>query len=171
MIALDLCCGKGGWAHGLIAAGWTVIGFDTEPQPDYPGTFIQADARTVRGWAGFGASLIVASPPCEQFSRHQMPWTRAKNPPPPDLSIVDACRNAAKEAGAPLILENVRAAQGWLGRAAYHAGAFYLWGDVPALMPKVTHRKKESFGSAKRLERAMVPFDLAKYIGVSMRPA
>ena len=27
-LALDLCCGMGGWTHGLVAAGWDVIGFD-----------------------------------------------------------------------------------------------------------------------------------------------
>ena len=24
-LALDICCGKGGWAKGLIAEGWRVI--------------------------------------------------------------------------------------------------------------------------------------------------
>lgn len=29
-LALDLCCGKGGWTLGLVAAGWDVIGFDVK---------------------------------------------------------------------------------------------------------------------------------------------
>ena len=36
----------------------------------------------------------------------------------------------------PLIVENVRGAQEWVGRAPWNYGSFYLWGDVPALMPK-----------------------------------
>lgn len=41
----------------------------------------------------------------------------------------------------PLIVENVRGAQPWVGRAAWSYGSFYLWGDVPALMPFGTKRK------------------------------
>lgn len=35
----------------------------------------------------------------------------------------------------PMVVENVKGAQPWVGRAAWHYGSFYLWGDVPALMP------------------------------------
>lgn len=35
----------------------------------------------------------------------------------------------------PLIVENVCGAQKWVGPARWHYGSFYLWGDVPALMP------------------------------------
>ncbi len=35
----------------------------------------------------------------------------------------------------PLIIENVRGAQEWVGKARWNFGSFYLWGDVPALMP------------------------------------
>jgi hypothetical protein len=35
----------------------------------------------------------------------------------------------------PLVVENVCGAQKWVGRARWHYGSFYLWGDVPALMP------------------------------------
>ncbi len=36
----------------------------------------------------------------------------------------------------PLIVENVRGAQPWVGRSRWHHGSFHLWGDVPALMPR-----------------------------------
>lgn len=35
----------------------------------------------------------------------------------------------------PLIVENVRGAQPWVGKSAWNYGSFHLWGDVPALMP------------------------------------
>jgi hypothetical protein len=35
----------------------------------------------------------------------------------------------------PMVVENVKGAQPWVGRARWHYGSFYLWGDVPALMP------------------------------------
>ncbi len=70
-----------------------------------------------------------------------MPWNRAKALPPPNNSLFDACfriqREACEAAGRhiPLIVENVRGAQPWVGRARWNFGSFYLWGDVPALMP------------------------------------
>ena len=32
-------------------------------------------------------------------------------------------------------VENVRGAQRWVGKERWNFGSFYLWGDVPALMP------------------------------------
>jgi len=72
-----------------------------------------------------------------------MPWKRAKALPPPELGIklfqaqFRIQREASEAAGRyiPLVVENVKGAQPWVGRAAWHYGSYYLWGDVPALMP------------------------------------
>lgn len=170
-IAYDLCCGDGGWAEGLIAAGWHVIGYDIEPRLNYPGEFRQASVLDLNGVNMRDGNLIVASPPCQEFSRHGMPWTRKRNPPPPDLSLVEACRRIAKEAGLPMVMENVRFAQQFIGRAKKHVGAFYLWGDVPMCEPSNRGvRKKESYGSSDRLARAKVPLAIGKWIGESFFP-
>jgi hypothetical protein len=58
-----------------------------------------------------------------------------------DNSLFRQCFRIAKEAGVPIVVENVKNAQRWIGPAAWHYGSFYLWGDVPALMPFGTHRK------------------------------
>ncbi len=56
-------------------------------------------------------------------------------------ALFDACfriqREACEAAGRyiPMVVENVKGAQPWVGRAVWHYGSFYLWGDVPALMP------------------------------------
>lgn len=174
-LALDLCCGLGGWAEGLIAAGWDVVGVDAEEsfRWKYPGKFYCLDVRNLAR-ADFGylrPALVVASPPCQEYSRHDQPWTRKRNPPPPDKSIWEACERIAAEAGAPLILENVRGAQMFHGRAAWHVGTYYLWGNVPALMPKrLALRNKESRTSGAQAERAKIPFELAHYIGQVFHP-
>lgn len=55
--------------------------------------------------------------------------------------LFDACfciqREAIEAAGhhIPMIVENVRGAQPWVGRSRANFGSFHLWGDVPALMP------------------------------------
>jgi len=170
-IVHDLCCGSGGWAVGLIDMGYHVIGYDIEHQPDYAGEFRRVDVKDLSGHGWKEDAFIVASPPCEQFSRHQMPWTRAKNPPPPDLSVVQACYRIRRESGLAMVLENVRAAQAWLGKAKSHVGPYYLWGDIPARLPFTANmRKKESYGSKDRLARARVPIELGRFVGAVLRP-
>jgi hypothetical protein len=103
--------------------------------------FRQRDIRSIHGSELKDASVIVASPPCQAYSYRAMPWKRAKALPPPDNTLFNECfriqREAIEAAGhhIPLIVENVRGAQKWVGRARWNYGSFYLWGDVPALMP------------------------------------
>ena len=168
---IDLCCGLGGWAPPFLARGFQVIGFDIEPFPTYPGDMVQQDIATLDGRRFRGATVIVASPPCQEFSRHDLPWTRARNPPPPDLGIqlVNHCHRIAAEAGVPLVLENVRGAARWIGHPVARHGRQYLWGDgVPALIPKKPNQPDKSlvWGSDKKKAavRSLIPFGLADYI-------
>lgn len=164
-MVLDLCCGLGGWSSGFIAEGWQAVGVDlADFSKDYPGRFIKADLLAWNGWQELKPDLIVASPPCEEFSRHAMPWTRARNPPPPSMALWQRCWYIAGELGCPIILENVRGAQPWLGRSALNCGAFHLWGAVPAIIPDCVVRKKESYGSKERARRSKVPIDLSRWI-------
>jgi hypothetical protein len=146
-LAIDLFCGLGGWTEGLLAEGYHVIGFDIERheygEHRYPAQLVVQDVRTLHGSQFKDAALIVASPPCQAYSYRAMPWTRARALPPPDNELFETCfriqREACEAAGRhiPLIVENVRGAQKWVGRARWNFGSFYLWGDVPALMPPV----------------------------------
>jgi hypothetical protein len=43
-----------------------------------------------------------------------------------------------------MVVENVNGAQKWVGKARWHFGSYYLWGDVPALMPLAVGRKVET---------------------------
>jgi hypothetical protein len=113
---------------------------------EYPAQLVLQDVRTLHGSQFRDAALIVASPPCQAYSYRAMPWTRAKALPPPDNTLFEACfriqREASEAAGrhVPLVVENVRGAQKWVGRARWNFGSFYLWGDVPALMPMTLKR-------------------------------
>ena len=144
-LCIDLFCGLGGWADGFLAEGYDVIGFDIERHDygsgGYPGQLVLQDVLTLDGRQFRNAAVIVASPPCQAYSYRAMPWTRAKALPPPSNELFEACFRIAKEAGVPIVVENVKGAQPWVGRAAWHYGSFYLWGDVPALMPPNFHLK------------------------------
>jgi hypothetical protein len=164
-LAIDLCCGLGGWTDGLLSEGWRVRGYDIEEHvygdERYPAELVIRNVLEMHGSEIADADLIVASPPCTEYSYMAMPWSRAKQiaralrgedefPEPyrgsrtiADLNaIFDACfrlqREASEAAGRhiPMIVENVRGAEPWVGRAGWNFGSFYLWGDVPALMPR-----------------------------------
>jgi hypothetical protein len=159
-LAIDLFCGLGGWTEGLLAEGYYVVGFDIEQhvygEHRYPAQLVVQDVLTLHGSQFKDTALIVASPPCQGYSYRAMPWKRAKALPPPDNSLFDACfriqREACEAAGRhiPLIVENVRGAQKWVGRARWNYGSFYLWGDVPALMPPTFKAVKVGMGSWRR---------------------
>jgi hypothetical protein len=157
-LAIDLFCGLGGWTEGLLEEGYYVVGFDNHQhvygEHRYPAQLVIQDVLTLHGKQFKDAALIVASPPCQAYSYRAMPWKRAKALPPPDNSLFEACfriqREASEAAGrhVPMVVENVRGAQKWVGRARWNHGSFYLWGDVPALMPHILkHRKNGTGGS------------------------
>jgi hypothetical protein len=154
-LAIDLFCGLGGWTDGLIAEGYDVIGFDVERHKygdaKYPTQLVLQDVLTLHGKQFKDVDLIVASPPCQEYSYMAMPWSKAKaieaeyKSGVRDIAnltaLFDACfriqREACDAAGRhiPLVVENVRGAQKWVGRSRWNFGSFHLWGDVPALMP------------------------------------
>ena len=156
-IAIDLFCGLGGWTDGLLNAGYDVTGYDIEAHEygdmRYPAKLVLRDVLDIHGSEFKDAALIVASPPCQEYSYMAMPWSIAKakaaairaDATGKDLErlnrLFNACFRIQREACAaagrhiPLVVENVRGAQPWVGRARWNFGSFYLWGDVPALMP------------------------------------
>lgn len=164
-LCIDLFCGLGGWTEGFLAEGWEVVGFDIERHQygneQYPAQLVLQDVLTIHGKQFREASMIVASSPCQEFSYRAMPWKRAKALGPPLLGIelfeqaARIQREACVAAGRfiPMIQENVRGAQRWVGQARWHFGSYYLWGDVPALMPlPVKRRHKSNTGTHERTE-------------------
>ncbi len=121
-----------------------MLGFDIEHLP-YHGPvpegceLVLQDVLTLHGSQFRDAACIVASPPCQAYSYRAMPWKRAKALPPPSNELFDACfriqREASEAAGhrIPLVVENVKGAQPWVGPARAHFGSYYLWGDVDSV--------------------------------------
>lgn len=163
-LAVDLCCGLGGWTEGLLQEGYRARGYDIEAHEygdeRYPGELVLKSILDLDGAECADADLIVASPPCTEYSYMAMPWSRAKQIARalrgedvfPDgykgsrtldelNALFNACfriqREASQAAGRyiPMVVENVKGAQPWVGRAQWAFGSYFLWGDVPALMP------------------------------------
>jgi len=150
MRMLDLFCGRWGWSKAFAARGWACTGVDLVNPPEVPVgcNFWKRDVlefvvNQIRMW---DFDFICASSPCEQFSVHGMKHFHP-NPPYPELGIklFEHTRRICEESGVPYVMENVRAAQQFVGNAVHHCGPFYLWGTgVPPLMPR---------GIAKGIER------------------
>jgi len=199
-LAIDLYCGLGGWTEGLLAAGFDVIGFDIEQHvygaDRYPAQLVVQDVLTLHGSQFKTAYLIVASPPYQQFSFSAMPF-KASKAIVPSTELFDACFRIQREASEaarrpiPMVVENVRGAVRWVGQPRWNCGAYYLWGDVPALMPPVQGRKlggswfhgyragaqgPRNHGSGSKARKAAsakiakIPFALAEWIGRAWMP-
>jgi hypothetical protein len=167
-LMIDLYCGLGGWASGGVAEGYYTVGFDIERHDygtgGYPGQLVLQDAMTIHGRQFRDAQLIVASPPCQEYSYMAMPWSRAKaiaadyragvRDVKQLTALFDACfriqREACEASGRhiPMIVENVRGAIPWVGRSRWNYGSFHLWGDVPALMPMTRRAGKSPPGNS-----------------------
>lgn len=154
---LDLFAGKLGWAKAFLDRGWDVTAVDLVRPDDIPSgcNFVQADVLqievsrsglfTIREHDDRGPILweyrpdfMCASSSCEEFSKFGMRCFNP-NPPYPELGITlfNHTRNLGERSGVPYVMENVRAAQQFVGTAKHHCGPFYLWGTaVPPLMPQ-----------------------------------
>lgn len=143
MRMLDLFCGRWGWSKAFAARGWECVGVDLVEPPEIPEgcTFVQADILTLN-WRALNAyveyDFICASSPCEQFSVHGMKHFHP-NPPYPELGIklFNHTRSICEASGVPYVMENVKAAQQFIGAAAHHCGPFYLWGNA---VPPILHQ-------------------------------
>jgi hypothetical protein len=167
-LAIDLFCGLGGWTDGLLAEGYYVVGFDNERHVygdmKYPAQLVVQDVLTLHGRQFRDAALIVASPPCQFFSYTAMPWKLAKqraektrNDPDllaKELELFNACwriqREASEAAGRhiPMVVENVKGAQPWVGKAIANYGSYYLWTSAPDFVYRgsIQHGGGELFG-------------------------
>jgi hypothetical protein len=135
---LDLFCGRWGWSKAFARRGWECVGIDLVTPPDVPEgcTYVHADVLTLDADFVRQFDFVCASSPCEQFSVHGMKHFHP-NPPYPELGLklFNHTRSICEAAGVPYVMENVRAAQQFVGNAVNHCGPFYLWGNsVPPLM-------------------------------------
>lgn len=138
---LDLFAGRLGWGKVFAARGWEVVAYDlVMPSMEIPEgvEYRLADILTLTPADVQGFDFVCASSPCEEFSVHGMKHFHP-NPKFPEmgLKLFNHTRMLCEASGAYYVMENVRAAQAFVGNATHHCGPFYLWGSgVPMLMHK-----------------------------------
>lgn len=194
-IAVDLCCGLGGWTAGLLAEGYRVIGFDIARPKTFPAhaLFVKQDVATIDGtrWRG-RVALIVASPPCTEFSQVWRFAKHRKPDPEAGMVLVRHCFRIVREAGCPFVVENVQGARPFFlqefGPPTWSVGPFYFWGAAPVLRPHgwfvkgvwnttphvnargtVIAKRRGKAYVRDRAERARVPIEIARAVAAQAK--
>ncbi|MEU8760916.1 DNA methylase [Streptomyces sp. NPDC048659] len=109
-LLLDLFCCAGGAATGYHRAGFDVIGVDIAPRPNYPFTFVQADALA------FLADLIAtgeiaqfsaahSSPPCQAGCSLTVGTNQAMGWGGTHMDLVAPTRVLLEASGLPYVIE------------------------------------------------------------------
>ena len=123
-LLVDLYCCAGGAAKGYHDAGFDVIGFDIEPQPNYPFPFTQVDVLRLTPHNLAGATLVHASPPCHERSTVAGRARRAGRDYP---QLIAQTRDLLEAAGVAYVIENVEGARPLLhGPVRYCGSSFGL---------------------------------------------
>jgi site-specific DNA-cytosine methylase len=160
MKAIDLCCGYGGWTQGFQDAGYEVVGYDIKKYPGYMGELIIQDINTLDASKLKGIDVIVASPPCIEFSIVSMlsykAGTRAAPNPEQGLILVKRCKQIIDEVKPKFwAIENVRGAvkhfKPLLGNPKMKNPPWFIWGNFPSFLMEVSNhfRKEQRFVSSK----------------------
>ena len=144
MRVVDLFSGELGWSSVFAARGHKVVCVDLRKPSKIPEgcEFLQLDILLLKDLHDYRPDFIVASSPCEEFSKTVKGGDVGcfyPNPPYPEMGIklFNHTRSICEASGVPYVMENVRGAEQWVGNAKHRAGPFYLWGNgVPPLLPR-----------------------------------
>ena len=173
-VMMDLFSGLGGASEAFIQdKEWTVIRLENNPAlQSIPGTTMM-DIQELQVEEG-AADVIWASPPCTEFAKTSMPWTRADLPVgfTPDMGLLlEAMRIIQTVRPQYWIIENVRGAvpyfRPFLGEPRQIVGPTFLWGNFPMIPipPGWKHTKREgdvsSTNPMRSNIRAYIPWEIS----------
>src|SRR2546428_5538162 len=149
MRLLDLFCGMGGWSIGFLREGFQCQGLDIV-DVGYPYEFIQMDIRDCVKDAespGF-YDVIVASPPCTEFSilSRGLAAMGKRHPPEPEkgMELVKVTYELIQHFKPRFwLIENVGGAVKYfyplLGSPTEIIKPYYLWGNFPKFLRRSSY--------------------------------
>jgi len=194
MRVLDLFCGMGGWSIGFHREGFDCYGVDIV-DVGYPYNFIHSDIHDFQP-NDETFDVVVASPPCTEFSRLKTLYGHGSNrkaPADPEkgMELVREAKRVIDQIKPSFwVLENVGGAVPYfkplLGGPRFIRKPFFLWGDFPRFLleerdyrkPGMQHYDKKGPGHVKfnpmiSWLRARIPVplsvEMARVITVKMR--
>ncbi|MFJ3785757.1 DNA methylase [Streptomyces sp. NPDC090093] len=109
-LLLDLFCCAGGAGMGYRRAGFDVVGVDIRPRPNYPFTFVQADAlEYLAALIATGEierfALVHTSPPCQAGCALTVGTNRSKGWGGTHIDLVPPTRVLLEASGLPYVIE------------------------------------------------------------------
>jgi hypothetical protein len=169
---IDLCSGLGGFSEAFLNRLWKVIRIDNDIRfKDIPCTIIEDIRRdSIYNIIPQYADVIVASPPCVEFTKASLPKTWKCNinkPSNPDTTLLE-CIIRIIERISPMFycIENVRGAipffEPLLGKPHKRVGSRYLWGRFPDFeCPHVYGKWKLPPSPERPSLRSKIPYELS----------
>ena len=169
MNVLDLFSGLGGWSKAFQDRGHTVVTVDNEKKfnPVICKDIIKLEKKDFNG---YDFDIILASPPCTEFSKSTMPksWTSVKKYGcNPNLLLLAKTVLLIQELNPKWwVIENVRGAVPYfdllIGKPIKKVGSRYLWGNFPVIDVLPTHGKWKLPPSENRAAlRSLIPYNLS----------
>jgi len=172
MKVLDLFCGLGGWSKAFHDAGHECTGIDIK-NIGYPYRFIKADLNDWKPDQHY--DIILASPPCTQFSKVVQRWTGKCNESK-GLELVFRTFALIQEMKPKYwVIENVKGLAEFIDKPndivryghSVHTKSAYLWSNIGKLgflkqmIVKKTNRKTFKSGDP---ELAKIPYPLSEAV-------
>lgn len=165
MRVLDLFSGLGGFSQAFKDRGHTVVRVDIEAKfnPDEVVDLRWFEPGVIPG----PFDVVLAGVPCDEYARESMPWCRTGKAP--DTWLWQIAEDYAFHYDSKwFVIENVRGAQKWHGKAKKKVGQRYFWGRFPPFDAEPNERNKESYSSKQKAERSKVPYEVSLALCLAM---
>jgi hypothetical protein len=174
MKVLDLFAGLGGFSQGFKDRGHIVATLDNDPKFDCTFT---ADIKHFYGDGKY--DVVLASPPCQEFARCNLPWKKKLLPPDykPDMSLVLEAKRVIEEINPRYwVLENTMPSLKWitpiLGHWVKHVGSRYFWGKFPPFDTRKNACGKAAMWPRKGVDRpalrALIPYAVSRSLCIAI---
>ena len=167
MKVLDLFSGLGGFSQAFKDRGHIVITVDNNPKfkPDVCKDIMKL---TKKDFNGFNFDIVLASPPCTEFSKSTMPdsWNKKRTVNPDTLLLQKTLKVLYWIKPRWWIIENVRGAVPYfdllIGKPVKKVGSRYLWGNFPIVDCEKKFGKWKLPPSADRsAKRSLIPYNMS----------
>lgn len=168
MRVLDLFSGLGGFSQAFKDRGHEVITVDIESKFN-PTICKDIMEFSISDLNGFEPDVILASPPCTEFSKSMMPdsWNKNRGVNPDTRLLEQTLRHIRDLTPRYWVVENVRGAipffEPLVGKPIKHVGSRYLWGRFPVIDVKPVYGKCciPCTVENRAALRALIPYSLS----------
>jgi len=177
MYVLDLFSGLGGFSQAFRERGHEIITIDNQEKfnPDLCRDIRRSgDILKIISKRGVGkVDIVLASPPCIEFTKASMPWYPDIVP---DMALLAATIAIVRNINPKFyVIENVRGAvlffKPYLGDYKKRCGSRYLWGNFPEFScdhKKCCGKQKVPPGRFRAERRSKVPYEISMNLCLSI---